>query len=802
MLATRLALAVSACCLTAAAGEPDLRFAEDGFLRARGRAAFYRADYDAMAKAYAPLAERVAAQADAAAGNAQILKQLVSGHLDDLMGVGHAHQLADRWREAVAAYQQALSLIGLALKAGAVDPSLVRQRAYLVSVVGRIQRDALTDLPAAAATLAKGTDFSPFLRRSLDDLLRERTQQMARALRGERMRPDLRRYGEIYYPLATVRELALTQQRMGRATDALETLARADLALLLAHAPNGRADLGQVGDILRSLPRETPLPRMPSVMALSPARPKLTLRLDDPKTLARCHRTYVTERNTKWHFAFAPPPGQELATVDVGCDIEQFQNGFGGQFTCWADSGGERRGSVNLGSIHWPNEVPPGRQVRTKQFDVPAGAGLVRIEVSSWKEKFRTHGVTVRATFRPRQPAHFGLKLRIQSEALPEGGVLTCSGQPVPIGAAFTDLDPGIYEFAYRAAGREDVWRCRARMVGGGVYGLFVNLDSPFQWQLTTLRGVGEHPPGRPSLVRRADGTWLAAYSTGSAIRMASSKDGVTWEEPWPLPHETLARRVEPTLYADGKGSLWLACFSDRLRSATVGTGGYTLWLRRSQDGRTWSLPRPVRIELGEDPRRPPWLDYQAIGGSPWGAVHLTRGPDGRCWLFWRDRIGSGPSPDRLEPLRQYRLEGARLTNTSSPHVTIDARGRFHMVFLDHRRGICYAASADGRQWTAPVSIVEGVRASSYGSVQLVLDRERAALLYSDTKGGWWRRGTLEPKPAFGPPVKITNHVIPPCGSRACVTPDGTVALLTGSDTVWLLTAPLTRLTRPAEAEF
>ena len=69
------------------------------------------------------------------------------------------------------------------------------------------------------------------------------------------------------------------------------------------------------------------------------------------------------------------------------------------------------------------------------------------------------------------------------------------------------------------------------------------------------------------------------------------------------------------------------------------------------------------------------------------------------------------------------------------------------MVFLDGREGIGYAASADGQQGTAPVTIVEGARGGYYGSVQLLLDGERAALLHSDAKGGWWRRGTLLPAP-------------------------------------------------------
>ena len=791
----------------AAAGERGPRLAEPGVLRVQARAAFYQADYEAMAEAYAPLAERVAGEIDAAAGDPARLEPLARDHLEDLFGLGHAHQLAGRWREAVAAYQQALGLVELARRAG-VDTaprrsskSLVRTHGFLVWWIGRIQREALGDLPAAAATFAKVADVAPILRRSPAELRRERVDQMRRILRGEKLPHDKELRTTLYYPRFTLQELVVTEMRRGRTTAALEALDRANLLSLIYGAGEGRGDATRAGELLRGLPEGTAPPRVAGVIALSPGRPERTLKLDDPAALAECDRTSTASRTSWWHYTFAPPPGVEFAAVDFACDIEQIEVRYGGQFSCSAHSARPAAGAVSLGSISWHNEGPPGRKVIRRRFEVPPGTEVLGAEITQSPGKFRVHSVTARATFRPRtRDARLPLKLRIQTEALPEGGELTCAGQPVHVGAAFTGLEPGLYEFAYRVPGREDVWQCRARLVPGAVYGLFANLDSPFRWQLTTLRSIGEHPPGRPSLVRTRDGRWLTAYSSGSTLKLSASKDGVTWEDAWTLPHSTLFERTEPTLHLDAQGALWLAYFCDRLRTAGAGVGGTTLWLRRSRDGRTWSRPRPIELEGRADSGRPPWRDY--MGGVPCGGVHLAGGPDGRQWLFWRDRLGSGPSLDRLEPLRQYRIEGARLTNMSSPHVTIDPEGRLHMVFLDHQRGICYATSDDGQQWTAPVSLVEGVRGGYYGSVQLVLDRERAALLYSDTKGGWWRRGTLVPAPKFEPPVKVTNHVIPPCGSRACITPDGQVALLTGSDTVWLLRAPLTRLTRPDEAEF
>ena len=60
----------------------------------------------------------------------------------------------------------------------------------------------------------------------------------------------------------------------------------------------------------------------------------------------------------------------------------------------------------------------------------------------------------------------------------------------------------------------------------------------------------------------------------------------------------------------------------------------------------------------------------------------------------------------------------------------------------------------------------------------------------------------MTPKPAFGPELKITNHVIPLSSPRAYVGRGGQVVLLVGYDTVWVLRADRQRLVRPAEAEF
>jgi len=93
-----------------------------------------------------------------------------------------------------------------------------------------------------------------------------------------------------------------------------------------------------------------------------------------------------------------------------------------------------------------------------------------------------------------------------------------------------------------------------------------------------------------------------------------------------------------------------------------------------------------------------------------------------------------------------------------------------------------------------PLELVAG-KPRRLSNPQLVLEGDQLALTY-ETSSGWLRRGRLGELPKLGPPIKITNHVVPLNGSRVHVTGDGKVFLLTGKDTVWLLQADLKDLLR------
>ena len=605
--------------VVATAAEAGLRLAEDGMLRTRARQAFAQGDYEAMAKAYAPLVERLVADADAAAGDVGRLASLVEGRLDDCVGLGHAHQLAGEWAKAVAAYQRAVGVTEVLLKA------------------------------AAAAAPPRAV------------VERERVAR------------------------SRSRALLLRAQRAAR-------WKRAALILLI-----GRIQRDELGDPAAAM----------ATFARGPARPPVGARSPDK------------------------PPAGDMATMYA---------------------------------------------------------------LEARRELALTRGKTGTTREAARPPM-----IRLRSEVLPRGGELTCGGRPMRPNAAFTDLEAGRYVFAYGVPGRRGEARIEAALAAGGKYGLFLNLDSPFRWSLTTLRGFQLHPWSHCSLARLPDGRWLAAYvGEGSTIRLSRSADLVRWEKPWPLSCGSVGRSIEPCLHVDEQGAVWLAYLSNRLQLDALNQGGDTLWLASSRDGRTWSRPRPIAA----GPVLGTWSGPARGGGWFGGGAQILRGPGGRCWVFWGRFAGSASHLSDLRELRPFADARPGKEPVRNPHVAVDGAGAMHMVFIDPRWAVRYSTSRDGRSWSEPVVLLSPAKGRPVFHAQLILDRERAALLREDLAGGWLHRCTLAPKAAFGPAIKFTNHTIPLYGSRAWVAADGQVALLAGSDTVWLLRAHRGLLARPPEGEF
>ena len=755
--------------------------------------------------------------------------------VDNQLWLGHAYQLAGHWRDAVAAYRLALERVdflcahpeaparlavgtrsgrrgrdqeergrgpmapgraelGASVRSERKTRALQRQSNQLRLMIGLIEREEIGDLRAAVDTFAQAVDDLGILKRTVPQLLTEYEDYLRRKMAGDKGEREQLVWDRLIYPLCCLRELAVTQGRVGQITEALVTWDKIQLIRLRYRSLHVAGDSEAAGELLRRLAGDTPVPEVTSLLVMSPEKKSYALDYSDPRLLARAYATSYTQRAHYWEFACSALRGQEIAALEVSCDIEQHDLGYGGQFNCWLKPGG--RGRLNLGGIHWPNGKAIGRDVITKQFDVPVGAGVVYIRSGSWKGKFTIHGITIRPTFRPR--AKDGVApsggIWIRNEALPKGGILTYDGEEATNRRANNDFPAGEHTFAYDFPGRTDGKQIEATLVPGSRYGLFMNLDSPFATTLTNLRHFSEHPSARSSIVRLPDGRSLVAYAsterrgsgTPPRIMLSTSKDLVTWDRPWTLPHNSIFANRAPSLVVDEKGTIWLAWFSNRLHLHRLSSDGYRLWLASSRDGKVWSRPMPVNGAL----------DNPEIG------VQMARSPEGKYWLFSGNRAASADSPSGIRQLLPIAIDGQDSSSIRTPHIVWDSENRMHMVYADSGNAVRYATSHDGMQWTNPIAILPKEEGRRVSNPQLILDGERLGVIYEDHNGAWLHRLTLNADgKALGEtstPVKITDRVIPLSGSRLTLTPDGRVVVLAGADTVWLLHGELDKILRAA----
>ncbi len=753
-------------------------------LRARGRSAFQRADVEAMVGAY----WRVAVALDAPA--------------EDCLWLGHAHQLAGRWKQAVEAYQLAVDRIDALLKVppapdaagtgegdlelpgrrrvgkGGTRPPdrlpLLRQRATLLVWIGLLQRDQLRDAKAAVASFAAA-------------LAGEKPSDHQMALICERARAELvvalKRAGELVEAMKVCREIYRDKRK----------------TLQAAGEFGSYIDPAVVARLVREYPPGKDLPQTPGLIVLTEHNASAQLELNLEQSDGRAYREARYRDSRWWFFALSAPPGKELAALEFALDVEQRELRYGGHLRCWAIGEGPEPVRINIGSIGWPKDTPPGRMPCRGRFDVPSAAGAVLFEVCSWPGKFQVHSLKLDAQLRPRRPGPAPQPVVwVQNEVLPAGGKLTLNREAMRGGVATDDLKPGKYAIAYELPGRKDAFRCEVELLAGGRYGLFVNLDSPFRWSLTALRGFEVHPPASASIAALADGCYLAAWcSRGGQVMLSASKDLSQWQEPWPLPHNSaLFKNVSPALLADGTGNVYLSYFSNRLYlEGFDSSAGFLLFLARTRDGQNWSAPRPVATETA--------------GGWPIDPVQMLHDAKGRYWMFWRTSAASGETLDELTALSPVRLGLPEGMQVCRSHVAIDDSGRMHMVFDDFGRGLYYTSSADGADWSPPVWLVGPKPNQGLSHGQLILHQGQGLLIYSENDGAYLCPMTLGKEVHLGPAVKITNHVIPLSGSRIFVGSSGQVALLAGADTVWVLRAKLDDLfagqelpaTQPGRAE-
>jgi tetratricopeptide (TPR) repeat protein len=756
--------------------------AKQARLRQQGQQALRAGDNEVMVKAYRRLSK---------AQNAS---------LDDRRWLGHAHQLGGRWKEAAEAYAAALERIDQRLDgkeedddAGAAPrpatqnrpvqrQDLVRQRAALIVMLGRIRGKLLDDPQAAAATYPLAARNSDELTRPLEKLAETWKSMLHDAYitaePGATPRLPNHYDEDLHYPLLALRELAAVQERLGRNTKALQTWQRIRLVSQCFHRGRDEDDLVAVDRLLRKqeiAPNDAPF----GVLLVGEEEPTVSLDLEDVESLAKAYRN----DGDYWTFCLAPPAGKEFATLQVDCDIQQLERRYGGQFRCWAMVGDEDARRMEIGSIGWPSDEKLGRSVQSKTFQIEPGTGAVHFRTGSWDGKFHTHGVKVTATFRERSEDRAAapvIGFVIQNECLPEGGELMLDDRPYRTGVASHGVRPGRHIYRYTHPHREKAQTQAGKFQAGARYGLFINLDSPLESRLTNLRGITGNYGGKSRLVRQKDGTWLAAWQAeGGTLHFATSDDLVKWSKPWALAESGLYGDrfacISPSLYADGDGTLWLAYFSNRLDLEKLNTGGYRLFLAHSRDGRRWSTPRPLT---------------SSTDGWPPGSVQMTKGPDGKFWMFHRLMAATADSPAEVRGLVPLPIAGddSLAGHARHPHATFTDEGRVHLVWDHFGQKLMYARRSKEGGWSPAVELTRAGQNAAASRPRLLVQGERVVLLH-EKSGAWLRPGRITKAGLeLGEPVKISDHVAPLSGLYLPSDADGTVAALCGEDTVWVRT--------------
>ena len=724
-------------------------------VRKLGQAALAAGQYEEMRLQYRRLA--------VAAGGAP----------EDIVWLGHAYQLAGRWPEAAKAYAAALAAMDAErarLEGGARNGAtrermavLDRRRPRLILFLGRVQRGMLGDAKAASATFARAAERPGTLRMTTEELL----AKLALAKEDRPKRPD-----DMYVAELMLEELAMALEKAGQFNRAIAARSRLALARRLWRGDGRMGDVNAIGRLIRKLgPKETPAT---TIVAVIPAAGSREFVLAVPAQGVAEFQEWPESNSRVWRYAVSAPPGKEFATLEFACDLEQSKRGVSGQFSYTLPGGA-------LGGIRWPKNEKFGRKVITVSRKVAPGGGLAYFKAGEMGGRFKVHSVKVTATFRPAgKPRVRPVQTWVTCEGLPAGGRFTRNGKTVRPRSSST-VAPGRYVFTYEVPGRTEKFKCEIDLAAGRRYSVFVNLDSPFKSTLTPLGGVGGPWPSR-DLARLPDGRWLAAWSTGKKIMLATAnKDLTKWDKPRPLPLNEIFDNMYPSLLVDAKGVVHMAYFSDRLAVENTSTGRFKLWLTRSTDGVKWSRPRPVSGG-----------NYGS--GWPVGGVDMVRGPKGKYWLFWRDYAGSAESVNGIRAISKIVQPRPSGMHVWDPNVVVDAKGKFHMVFDDFDRAVCYSSSTDGSNWTAPVIMADNSR-----DPRLLVSKGRFALISGGRNGVYLQRGALDKPWVAEDTIKIASGSLSMAGSQLALTPDGEVLALAGNDTFWLLRAKLGDLVGAAD---
>ena len=188
--------------------------------------------------------------------------------------------------------------------------------------------------------------------------------------------------------------LAEAQAKSGDLRRAAETRLRAMLAMLIAdrgdwNAVSSADQAEKFWQVVRRLPADKPLPPTLWLNVLDRDRPAMQFPPpeDGPHGLP---------------FSFSGAqlvirPGQTAKTLTVSADMET--PGGGGYVRCFSMIDGK---VADLGNVPWYKDDRKGREWRTATFDLPAGVGIIRLEITRWSgSNFHVRAIKVQARFAP-----------------------------------------------------------------------------------------------------------------------------------------------------------------------------------------------------------------------------------------------------------------------------------------------------------------------------------------------------------------------------------------------------------------
>lgn len=769
--------------------------------RSEAQAAFMAGKFERMQVAYSHLAA------------------LEGASYHDMLQVGHAEQLLQRWDRAVKSYERALAALdqvhreayrrqvaaqqelldkfreaqagkkgdkAAGKRAQLMARQLERQQAYHVHLrallrllIGRIRRDCLNDAKAALAAFENGLQGFPAWVVPFEALLPGPVDDGLRTSAG-----NGRFEGG---PLRLIRAIARTQAAQHGFITALPTWRRYAAA---AYWHRGAFALPPevIAQIKAIVPTPTPAAPPPLAIVLDREAPTHYLDLTDPATLFYCHAVTPTEDEQRWGFLVLSPPGTVIGSMRVTATVDDTEFASLATIRCRTTDRGTVTRQVEQGALTWPEEAetPMRTQHRDFAFDDPPAS--LTLEVVQAPGRAQVQNLSIAAVLRgapvrPPPPA----RSEVTIETDPVGGQITHNGKVVGAGW-HRDLAPGPCRFAFTPPGELQPVQVILEAAPNRHHALFINRESPFKSTPTNLPRMPGTMTSHAALAPLLDGGTLLAFTDadGQVLMLTTSVDRRHWQPPQPSPFSRHCRTRAPALHVDSLGVVWMAFLSNRLDSDPDRAAGYRLWLTHTRDGRQWARPRPMTKNT-------------ASGGGVEPAQFLS-GPDGSVWLYWRDFVSHATTPSELQPLVSMQMQRTHKVRVRHPSISVDTHGTFHMVFLERNRHLRYCQSTDGKTWTAPQP-ADGVEdGDMVGAPQLFVRDGRAALLFETSEGGWLRRGHLDQPLRLSDPVRITGIAGPPCAARGHRNAFGQIVLLSGGDTPALLHAEAEAFFGPHDA--